>query len=107
MERSKLQCLFKVWGHSREEDANGLTVYRPVGFNFPASRGRDGIEFRPDGTIVRMGPGQDDRTRGVTGVWTDTGTNELDVRMGGEDPLPTRMVVVDCNDRVLKVRWDR
>jgi hypothetical protein len=107
MEPSKLQCLFfKMWGHSREEDSDGLTVYRPAGFKFPVSRGRDGLEFRPDGTIMDIGPGRDDRSRGVTGVWKSLGDNALDVRMGGSEAKPRRMTVVDCDEHVLKVRWD-
>jgi hypothetical protein len=106
VEPSKLECLFKSWGHSREEDVDDLTVYRPAGFKFPLSRGRDGMEVRPDGTILHVGPGPDDRSRGVTGSWKSAGDNALDVRIGGADAAPRRMTVVDCDEHVLKVRWD-
>jgi hypothetical protein len=106
MDSSKLQCLFKAWGHSREEDGDGLTVYRPAGYKFPLSRGRDGIEFRPDGTVVNAGPGPDDRTRAATGRWNQSGDQALDVNVSGADSAPRRMTIVDCDDQVLKVRWE-
>jgi hypothetical protein len=106
VESSKLQCLFKSWGHSREEDTGGLTVYRPAGFNFPLSRGRDRMEFQPDGTILQVGPGPDDRSRDVIGSWKSAGDNVFEVRMAGAGPQARRMTVIDCDDHVLKVRWD-
>jgi hypothetical protein len=106
MEPSKLACLFKSWGHSREEDSDGLTVYRPQGFKFPPSRGRDGIEFQPDGTVMRIGPGPDDRSRAESGSWKSTDGNSFQVRLGGSEARPQRMTVVDCDEHVLRVRWD-
>lgn len=105
MDASKLQCLFQSWGHSREEDENGLTVYRPAHYKFPLSRGRDGLEFRPDGTIVKSGPGADDRSRSATGEWKSSGGERLHVRLGADSP-PRQLTIVDCDEQVLKVRWD-
>ncbi len=105
MEPSKLQCLFKSWGHSREEDGGGLAVYRPPSFPFPLSRGRDGIEFHPDGTVLHVGSGPDDRSRAVTGSWTSAGDNTLEIRKGSET-TPRRLTIVECDDSVLKVRWE-
>jgi hypothetical protein len=105
MDASKLQCLFQTWGHSREEDANGVTVYRPAGYKFPLSRGRDALEFRPDGTIVKSGPGADDRSRSAAGEWKSSGDKTLDVRLAADSP-PRHMTIVDCDEQILKVRWD-
>jgi hypothetical protein len=105
VEPSKLQCLFKSWGHSREEDADGLTIYRPSGFAFPLSRGRDWIEFRPDGGVLHLGSGPDDRSRAVAGSWASVGHDILEVRRPAET-APRRMTVVYCDAHVLKVRWD-
>ena len=106
VESSKLQCLFRSWGHSREEDADGLTVYRPSGYSFPLERGRDSLEFHPDGTILHVGSGADDRSRDVIGSWTSAGGDALDVRIGGPDAAPRRVTVVECDAHVLKVRWE-
>jgi hypothetical protein len=106
METNKLQCLFNSWGHSREEDADGLTVYRPAGYKFPLSRGRDGLEFRSDGTVIFSGPGPDDRATRVTGVWKRLDDNALALHKGGAEVSPQRMTIIDCNEDVLKVRWN-
>jgi hypothetical protein len=108
MDAAKLRCLFKSWGHSREEDADGLTVYRPAEFKFPMSRGRDGIELHPDGTFVRLEPGPDDRRRRVSGSWTFAGDAAQTEAMqtSVESESPRRMTIVQCDPDVLKVRWD-
>lgn len=108
MDPEKLQCLFRSWGHSREEDTDGLTVYRPAEYKFPLSRGRDGIEVHPDGTFVRVEPGPDDRRNRVAGTWkaTDDGSasDSLQAAVGSE--TPRRMTIVQCDPGILKVRWD-
>ncbi len=94
----------RLWGHSREEDGENLTVYRPQGFAFPLARGRDFIEFRIDGTVQFYGAGPDDRTRVVMGKWRKVGEGTFELRRGS-DPAPRRMTVVQCDEEVLKVRF--
>jgi hypothetical protein len=91
-----------MWGHSREEDADGLAVYRPQGFDFPPSRGRDWLEFRPDGSVVFLGAGPDDRTNAVRGAWRPAGDNAVELSKTAEPAQ--RWSIVECNDGVLKVR---
>jgi hypothetical protein len=100
-----LTCLFKAWGHSREEDGDGLTVYRPQGYKFPLSRGRDWLEFKPDGTVLFLGAGPDDRNRAVQGTWSSTGERSLKLSRGAGAP-PQRLTIVECSDAVLKVRYE-
>jgi len=105
VEPVKLLCLLRSWAHSYEEDSNGVTVYRPVGFHFPLSRGRDGIEFRPDGAVIHQVPGRDDRGSVVMGSWKNLEGEVLELRRG-EDGAPRRMTVIVCNQDVLRIRWD-
>jgi hypothetical protein len=49
--------LYRHWVHAREEDRTGVRVFRPDDYPLPPARGRDGIEFRPDGTARAYGPG--------------------------------------------------
>jgi hypothetical protein len=100
-----LNCLFRTWGHSREEEGNGLTVYRPQGYKFPLSRGRDWLEFKPNGTVGFLGAGPDDRSRTITGRWSSTGDRSLQL-MKGADAAPQRLTIVECSDDVLKVRYE-
>jgi len=57
------------WMHSFEEDHDGVLVYRPEGYDFPPARGRDGIEFRPDGSYVDWAIGRGDASEPRPGVW--------------------------------------
>jgi hypothetical protein len=105
VEPSKLQCLLRSWGHSYEEDTDDVTVYRPKGFNFPLSRGRDGIEFQSGGRAVHTDAGPDDRGRVVMGSWKSLEGDTLDVRLGLGDGASRLMTVIVCDQDVLKVRW--
>jgi hypothetical protein len=66
--------LYGHWVHAHEEDAQGLTVYRPGKHPLPPSRGRQSLDLRPDGTITESGPGPADRTQRTSGRWTLNGT---------------------------------
>jgi hypothetical protein len=96
--------LFGRWLHSFEEGRE-QAVYRPVGYPFPRARGRAGLEFRPDGTVVewRIGPG--DAGLPVEGQWV------LDVhrvlRLTVPGAAGTREVDMGTvEDGVLRVRGD-
>ena len=99
-----LDYLFQPWGHSREEDAGGVIVYRPGSFSFPLARGRDWIEFRSDGTWSDIGPGPDDRNRSIEGDWKPAGDQALELTRRA-DGSTRRMTIVEGSNEVLKVRW--
>jgi len=63
-------ALFRRWVHVREEDTGGVRVYRPADRPLPPARGRDGIEFRPDGTFADLRPGPTDAPVASVGRWT-------------------------------------
>ena len=63
------QELFRRWGHSFEEDHDGVRVYRRADFEFPRARGRDGIEFRADGAYVDWVVGPGDARQPREGRW--------------------------------------
>jgi len=62
-------AIFRRWKHSREEDTDGVEVYRPEGFPFPPSFERDGFEIRPDGRFIQADPGPADGIVRVPGHW--------------------------------------
>jgi hypothetical protein len=100
-----MQPLLKSWIHSNEEDGNGVTVYRPDGFAFPPSRGRDGIEFRPDGVAMLSDSGRDDRGRSRLASWRILDDALIELSVPGS-LRAGRMTIVECNDAILRVRWD-
>lgn len=98
------EALFRRWVHVREEDTPEMRVYRPADQPLPPARGRDGIEFRPDGTFVDHRPGPTDATTQSPGQWrTDEAGSCLELtypngRSGG------RFAIVAVDTDVLCLR---
>lgn len=65
------------WLHSHEEDHDSVRVYRPQGYDFPASRGRTGFELKQHGEALY---GEIAPTDGI--VW-----NRASWQMQGDDQL--------------------
>jgi hypothetical protein len=60
------------WLRSREEDHDGLHVYRPAStFDFPRTREpRPGFRLDPAGALVLIRPGPADQPMEKPGTWT-------------------------------------
>jgi hypothetical protein len=97
-------ALFRHWVHSREEDAGGEEVYRPEGFAFPPSFGRDGFELRADGTFIQDDVGPADGIVRVRGRWTLRGRNRIAVSFRGTDREGYAFDVVAVDAAVLRIR---
>jgi hypothetical protein len=96
-------AIFRHWIHSREEDAGGLLVYRPEGFPFPVSHGRDGFELTPSGRFILEEVGPADGIITTTGRWTFLGQRRVAVTFSGTKAMFT-FEVVDLDDTVLRIR---
>jgi hypothetical protein len=98
--------LFQHWVHAREEDRGELRVYRPAGYAFRPSRGRDGFELHRDGTLIRHLIGPADGTRTRTERWTDLGGNRLRIERaaGGGAEESEVWQIESCELGVLKIR---
>lgn len=75
--------LFVHWIHSREEDQGDVQFFRPEGFAFPPSFGRDGMELRPDGSFVQDDIGPADGIVRTHGRWTLEAPGRIAVRFDG------------------------
>ena len=97
--------LFMHWIHSREEDQGDVQFFRPEGFSFPPSFGRDGIEMRSDGSFVQHDLGPADGTVQVPGRWTQAGAGRIAVRFDGarEDYAFT---VLSVDAELLRIRTE-
>jgi hypothetical protein len=95
--------IFRKWIHSREEDQQAVTVYRGEDFNFPPARGRDGIEFRRDGTFVEWAIGAGDYQQGINGHWEAIDSTHVRITVDASRP-PRVLEIVECDGQVLKVR---
>jgi hypothetical protein len=94
--------LFRRWVHVREEDRNGVRVYRPVDHPIPPARGREGIEFRPDGTYIGYAIGPTDAPAGTAGQWWCDAPDH--VRISQPDHVDTSYLILDVDDRILRLR---
>lgn len=66
IDRSALE---RAWVHSHEEDTADEQVFRLADFAFPPSRGRRGLDLRPDGSYAETAPGPTDRPESSLGTW--------------------------------------
>ena len=89
--------LFRRWGHSYEEDHDDVVVYRPDDFDFPRARGRDGIEFQPDGSYKDWVVGRGDAREPRIGRWRldSDGRLRLEAAAGEERVIEVLQVTPD------------
>ena len=96
-------AIFRHWMHSREEDAEGVEVFRPEDFGFPPSFGRDGFEMHKNGVFIQEDIGPADGVVRVRGRWTLTGPRVVVVSL---DEAATRegftFEVVAVDETVLR-----
>jgi hypothetical protein len=94
--------LFQHWLHSREEDRDGVEVYRPEDFPFPPSFGRDGFEIHPDGRFVQDEIGPADGTVQVEGRWEPVGDGRIEVSF--DDRPGYSFDIVELDRSALRIR---
>ena len=95
--------LFRRWMHSHEEDDGDVRVYRPAGYDLPPARGRRGLEFRPDGELLVIGPGPADRPQARAGHWEPAG--ERRARVSLPSAVPQELEILSVDPDRLTVRW--
>lgn len=96
--------IFRKWVHSFEEDTNGITVYRPVEYDFPPARGRGGIEFKPEGVFIAWEIGPTDANRGINGHWEAESSGRVRVSLEEGTRSSTVLEILQCDSEILKVQ---
>jgi hypothetical protein len=94
--------VFRRWIHSREEDITGVEVYRPEGFRFPPSFGRDAFEIRADGRFTQIDVGPADGTVTSAGHWRQVAPRQLQVRFTDAHPGFT-FSILQVDETVLRI----
>ncbi|MFI9237956.1 hypothetical protein [Streptomyces sp. NPDC053079] len=97
-------ALFRRWVHSREEDGDGVTVYRPGGYAFPPARGRRAMEFAADGTFVDHPIGRGDAPDSVRGSWHTEDGRHLALSFPGIGRPGRALEILACDPTVLRLR---
>ena len=97
-------CIQRRWLHSHEEDTDSVSVYRPSDYNFPASRGRIGYEFRPEGELLYLGIAPADGTVDTNGHWAIESGNLVRIVVPSEGMSPLLLTVLSCDNDKLTVK---
>lgn len=97
-------AIFRHWIHSREEDTAGIEVFRPEGFAFPPSFGRDGFEMRKDGQFIQDDVGPADGVVQVLGRWTLLGPQRVSVSFDGTARESYSFEIVAVDESILRIR---
>lgn len=94
------------WYHSREEDKDGVLVYRDRSYKFPPSRGgRDGFKLEKGGGFWEYGTGPTDRPTKTEGTWKmkEESTIEVKVARNGSEMSYT-LEFVSFENNILKLK---
>lgn len=100
------EALINKWGHSHEEDAEGLQVYRPHTYDFPLARGREWVEFKKDGSFIQYDIAPADGNIALPGTWKQDPdkSNILLIELKNKPDANYRMEIIELNKNVLKFR---
>jgi hypothetical protein len=80
-----------------------VQTYRPSTYAFPLSRGREGWDFRADGTAIRYAIAPADGNEADTGRWSMGEGGLLTVTIGS-DARPFRYNVLHVDTALLKLQ---
>ena len=94
----------KRWVHSFEEDTGDVKVYRPATYPFPRARGREGIEFLPEGSVVYSAIGRGDAPEPIRGQWRAEESGPVEIAFEGQAREPRRLEIVEAGDDILRLR---
>jgi len=94
----------RVWLRSHEEEHGPIRVYRPAGYPFPPSRGREGVRFDVDGGFGYTGPGAADRPGVEDGTWSaaDQDSAVLTAHVDGQ---VITLRIIEVTDDILRLEW--
>ena len=101
---AKDSLLYGAWMHSHEEDEGDLRVFRRVGYKFPPSRGREGMQFLSNGKLVYNAIGPTDAPQHLPGTWGFAGKETL--RMTLESGRQFSYVLKKAEKDRLSGRWE-
>lgn len=62
--------LTRCWKYSYEDNEGDALAYRPCDYDFPPSRGREGMTLRADNTFTYQAIAPTDGYRDLRGTWT-------------------------------------
>ena len=98
-----IKKLTGAWKHAHEEDAQGVSVFRPANIAFAPSRGRMSFELRPDGVAVYGGLGAADAPTSEVVRWEISPAKNLTINRDGKSILQAEVVSATKSKLALKI----
>ena len=102
MSQEMLSLLPRHWIHSHEEDSGNQMVFRPSGYAFPRSRGRQEFRLDTGGNLESTRPGPADKRVSSAGTWSVEPGGTLIIHPEGAEALRFSIVSVDNEKLVVK-----
>ena len=96
--------LLNHWIHSYEEDNAGIMFFRPSSYNFPLSRGREGLEFLPGGEFHHHMIGTNDQIIVYQGNWLIRGKNIISISYDNPDKESVQWEIITVTGAYMKIR---
>ncbi|MDQ3700330.1 MAG: hypothetical protein M3442_05350 [Chloroflexota bacterium] len=97
-------AVFRRWVHAREEDKDGVEVYKPHGTPMPPAFARDGFEMRKDGRFVQDVIGAADGIERIPGHWRPAGTRRVAAYFASARQKDYAFEIVSVDETVLRRR---
>ena len=97
--------IFNHWIHSHEEDAENKKIFRNETFEFPPSRGREGMDIYENGTIIFRNITPDDRIKQSVGTFEIQEPNTLNIYFSDTTPeLTMKMLSCETGKLIIEKR---
>lgn len=104
-QENELQLLLKLWHQVPEEQIGDTLVFRPDGYELPRVRGREKMQFRPDGEFIYHQIAPEDGYNNWHGVFK-LGNNESEIQViytKHKTKILTDYKIIELNKNVLKM----
>ena len=98
------QQLAQRWLHSHEEDSDTEMVFRPADYDFGPSRGRMGLELKPDHSCTNIGIAPTDGPIESQAVWEVDDDQNLIIYGSSGSPSQVFQIVSLQKDRLVVKR---
>ena len=96
--------IFKHWVQSYEENTKDERVYRPVGYDFPPVRGREGFEIKENNEFIQYKIGPDDRPKILIGQWEAERYNKINVFFKDHEVENFTIYITFCDEQILRIK---
>lgn len=97
--------LYQHWIHSHEEDLEDIKTYRPASFDFPPSRGRVGMEFKPNGSYIEHKIGANDAPVAVLGKYSKNNQGNFILTPDDKSKKTREFQLIELNKDFIKIKW--